>query len=103
MVDFFTTDKQVPPSSLKVRAETLPSPFVCSTTSRFPAASNSMDRGEANPVAISCARKPDAIDGTTEFAGVSVVEQLEDCEAASKMKDARIMRVEAKYVMIALI
>ena len=43
----------VPPLSRRARAETLPFPFVCSTTSRLPARSNSIDRGLERPLTTS--------------------------------------------------
>jgi hypothetical protein len=50
------TLRQVPPWSCKVRTDTLPLPFFCSITSRFPALSNFIDLGDDKPVAISWAR-----------------------------------------------
>lgn len=82
------TLRQVPPPSCKVRADTLPLPFFCSTTSRFPALSNLIDLGDDKPVAMSCALYPEAIDGCTAFAGVKVDEQLDDCAHVRRKKVA---------------
>ena len=48
--------------------------------------SNSIDLGDANPVAISWTWKPEATDGRTELVGVKVVEQVCDCANAGRTK-----------------
>ena len=47
-------------------------------TSKFPALSNSIERGSVRPVATRAAWYPEAMEGFIEFVGVSVVGQLED-------------------------
>ena len=47
-------------------------------TSRFPAVSNSIERGSVRPVATRAAWYPEAMEGFIELVGVNVVGQLED-------------------------
>ncbi len=53
-------------------------PTPACTTSKFPALSNSIERGSVRPVATRAARYPEAMEGCIEFVGLRVLEQLED-------------------------